>query len=151
MTSTSKLFISLILVAILAATVQFAHAGSAKTSTLKGSHSGNLFKSLVVYPVKVGKKRLTGFLSRGPGKKVPAGRRTVTLRVKLNNGAFDWIYNGGVTVKASLKAGRIYQTVGKATDKSVKVWIKDIKSGKRVSSVVSAKLTRCPPVLKACH
>lgn len=136
----------------LATGTPLAHAGSAKTSTLKGGHAGKgLFNSLVVYPVKVDNKKLYGFLSRGPGKKVPPGRRTILLGVKLKNGAFDWIYNGGATVKANLRAGRTYQAVGKANGKSVKVWIKDTKSGKRVSSIVAAKMTKCPPVLKVCH
>ncbi|MDH3742821.1 MAG: hypothetical protein OER56_14615 [Hyphomicrobiales bacterium] len=152
MSSALKLTLSLIMAIFLATGTQLAHAGSAKTFTLKGSHTINgLFSSLSVTPVKVDNKKLQGFFGAGPGKDVPAGRRTILLYVKLRNGAFDWIYNGGATVKANLRAGRTYQAVGKVKGKSVKVWIKDAKSGKRVSSIVAAKMTKCPPVLKACH
>ena len=131
---------------------QEALAGSKNMAVVKGSHAGeSLFKTLRVYPAKVDGKALTGFLSRGPGKDVAPGRRTIVLGVKLKTGFMQAIYNGGATVKAKLRKGRTYQAVGKANGKSVRVWIKDIKTGKRASNVVKAKLWECPAVLKACH
>lgn len=123
----------------------------AQDAKIKGSYtkSKGTFAGILVSPFRIDGKSISGSFWGLPPYSVPSGKHKFILTTKFNSGFLAAKYEGSATVSAKLRPGRLYVTVGGFTAKSAELWIRDEKTGKRVSSI--GKATECPAILKICH
>lgn len=93
-----------------------------------------------------GKKPYTGgFWDSGPAK-FPVGKHRIGLAVVVFSGLFSGKGNARAEVVATLTPGRKYQAVGSNDGKKVQVWIIDLGSKKRVSTIANVTdISWCNP------
>ncbi len=76
---------------------------------------------------------------------VTPGAHTFQLGSNFTKGLFGGISTSSASVVATVKPGVQYKAVGKVVGKEVQVWLIEMKSGKRISTVGSAPYSICYP------
>ena len=76
---------------------------------------------------------------------VTPGEHTFLLASNFTKDLFGGISTSNTTVAATVRAGVQYKAVGKVVGKEVQVWLIEMKSGKRISTVGSAPYSTSYP------
>jgi len=104
------------------------------------------FRGVTVIPVEMDGKRGSDWIRVGLlNADVTPGKHTFLLGSNFTKGLFGGISTSRATVTAVVRAGVQYKAVGKVVGDQVQVWLIELKSGKRISSLGSAPYSTCYP------
>jgi len=139
-----RIFAALIFVVLFAISSPLLAANKATARIL---WTATPFHGVSVVTALVDGKSAVPFFSLNLGNKidVAAGTHSFLLSASFPRGFLRGLGVGKATVKANLAAGGTYQSVGAASGDLITVWLIDVKSGQRISSVGSVKYSVCTP------
>jgi len=104
------------------------------------------FRGVSVIPADMDGKRGPDWIRVGLlNADVTPGEHTFSLASTFTKGPFGGISTSRASVAATVRAGFQYKAIGKVVGKEVQVWLIEMKSGKRISTVGSAPYSTCYP------